>query len=254
MSFPNLGLSLPWPERPNIPWSPGHTAPPSLEMLLLLRYGLPNLACGLRSDASGGGGFGYGFGEMDRGVDMREGEANLLPFDLLSLLDFIFISMPVMNPDLEVNGIKADLSMERRNAKEGDDIEAVERKVRFAEDLGIEESKVLSHREVQRKGVSVPQIQVQWLSTTSEFLSWEDLTFIRRKFPSFDPWGQGSQPPGGIAMNPDLEVNGIKADLSMERRSAKEGDDIEAVERKVRFAEDLGIEESKYGEELLDSG
>lgn len=62
---------------------------------------------------------------------------------------------------------------------------------------------ILGCRDLRRKGVDVFQIQVQWLNFMESTATWEDFMFICCKFPSFDPWGQGSIRGGGIVMVKD---------------------------------------------------
>lgn len=56
---------------------------------------------------------------------------------------------------------------------------------------------VLDRRLVHRREIDVSQILVQWVNSDSTTATWEDLQFISRKFPSFDPCGQGSCRGGG---------------------------------------------------------
>ncbi|KAK6150337.1 hypothetical protein DH2020_015269 [Rehmannia glutinosa] len=60
---------------------------------------------------------------------------------------------------------------------------------------------VLDSRWIRRKGEDVQQILVHWVNSSSDLSTWEDLKFIQKTFPQFDPWGQGSTQPGGIVMN-----------------------------------------------------
>lgn len=64
----------------------------------------------------------------------------------------------------------------------------------------IEPCAVLNTRFVCHAGLEVPQLLVQWLSSAPEIATWEDLNFLRKKFRSFDPCGQGSCHGGGIVM------------------------------------------------------
>lgn len=56
---------------------------------------------------------------------------------------------------------------------------------------------VLDRRQIHRGRLEVEQILVQWGPDSSDLVSWEDAKDIRKKFPTFDPWGQGSLIGGG---------------------------------------------------------
>lgn len=69
---------------------------------------------------------------------------------------------------------------------------------------------ILCNRMVQRHGIEIPQILVHWLNSTTTAATWEDYVFIRCKFPTFDPCGQGSSSGKDIVMAArDLEVEGL---------------------------------------------
>ncbi|KAH6786813.1 hypothetical protein C2S52_006365 [Perilla frutescens var. hirtella] len=59
---------------------------------------------------------------------------------------------------------------------------------------------VLDRRVVHRRRIPVEQVLVQWEGTHSDLQSWEDIKFMKKKFPTMDPWGQGSKNGGGIVM------------------------------------------------------
>ncbi|KAG8376226.1 hypothetical protein BUALT_Bualt09G0041000 [Buddleja alternifolia] len=56
---------------------------------------------------------------------------------------------------------------------------------------------VLSRRIIPRNGTVATQVLVHWVDSSPEQASLEDLTSLRSRFPSFDPWGQGSIEEGG---------------------------------------------------------
>lgn len=66
----------------------------------------------------------------------------------------------------------------------------------------------LATRMITRSQTEIPQVLVMWVNSTPEAATWEDWSFLRRKFKAFDPWGQGSSQEGGIVKdNMDLEGN-----------------------------------------------
>lgn len=58
----------------------------------------------------------------------------------------------------------------------------------------------LNNRSIDRRVVEVFQVLGRWMHSNFELATWEDIKHIRSKFPSFDPWGQGSSPGGGNVM------------------------------------------------------
>ena len=52
-------------------------------------------------------------------------------------------------------------------------------------------AKVLQRWVIMRNGVPVIQYLIKWHQLGEEEASWEDQTLITRKFPEFQPWGQG---------------------------------------------------------------
>lgn len=59
---------------------------------------------------------------------------------------------------------------------------------------------VLDKRSIKRRNHAVVQWLVQWTDASLEEASWEDAEQIEKKFPTFDPRGQGSFQGGSIDM------------------------------------------------------
>ncbi|KAH6820459.1 hypothetical protein C2S53_002617 [Perilla frutescens var. hirtella] len=90
----------------------------------------------------------------------------------------------------------------------------------------------LDSRTITREAAIVPQLLIRWeASEDSNLLSWEDEKFVRKKFPSFDPCGQGSFVGGANVVHragllgeehaKDGEVMGLVGEMEA-------GDEIEA--------------------------
>ncbi|GER41309.1 RNA-binding (RRM/RBD/RNP motifs) family protein [Striga asiatica] len=57
----------------------------------------------------------------------------------------------------------------------------------------------------------VEQALISWAGMGRNFTSWEDSSFIRSKFPTFYPCGQGSSDPAGIVVIAELIEEGNEA-------------------------------------------
>ncbi|KAK6152008.1 hypothetical protein DH2020_014643 [Rehmannia glutinosa] len=100
---------------------------------------------------------------------------------------------------------------------------------------------VLDHREITRKGEKVQQLIVKWIDLKDGFDSWEDLKFFKKKFPNFDPWGQGSIEHGGIVVSSELNEDGEEELGFLDKMGVVLSELSEGLETGlVRNEEDLG--------------
>ncbi|KAK9040867.1 hypothetical protein V6N11_016003 [Hibiscus sabdariffa] len=60
---------------------------------------------------------------------------------------------------------------------------------------------VLDKRVVKRHNQPVSQLLIQWSNLGDECATWEDYSALKRQFPDFDPWGQGSSAGEGNVMH-----------------------------------------------------
>lgn len=108
---------------------------------------------------------------------------------------------------------------------------------------------ILDSRLLRRGKTEVSQLLVRWGEVDSGLISWEDEKYLTAKFPTFDPWGQGSKIGESIVVNGD-DVNGevtrIKA-AGMRRGSngGAVGGGSKCVEGEGVKMEFLGLKEEK---------
>ncbi|KAH6804575.1 hypothetical protein C2S51_032822 [Perilla frutescens var. frutescens] len=117
---------------------------------------------------------------------------------------------------------------------------------------------VLDRRVVHRRRIPVEQVVVQWERTHYYLQSWEDIKFMKKKFPALDPWGQGSKNGEGIVMTAtpidgkgsesllEFEDNGrTKLEVVIEGENGDKSAIEEETEAKIKFLgfDHLGIEE-----------
>lgn len=57
---------------------------------------------------------------------------------------------------------------------------------------------ILARKMVKRQGRAVTMVLVQWLNESEEEATWEYLFDLQKKFPTFEPCGQGSQNRGAL--------------------------------------------------------
>ncbi|KAL0368374.1 UNVERIFIED_CONTAM: hypothetical protein Scaly_1056300 [Sesamum calycinum] len=58
---------------------------------------------------------------------------------------------------------------------------------------------ILARRLIPRNNVGVAQVLIHWSHASLEQATWEDYSEMDSKFPSFDPWGQGSKKGEGMS-------------------------------------------------------
>ncbi|KAG2307520.1 hypothetical protein Bca52824_027268 [Brassica carinata] len=58
--------------------------------------------------------------------------------------------------------------------------------------------KILERKMVKRQGKAATQVLLQWTNQGEEVATWEFLFDLQRKFPSFEPCGQGSSNRGDL--------------------------------------------------------
>jgi hypothetical protein len=56
---------------------------------------------------------------------------------------------------------------------------------------------ILDRRLVKKGNTAIPQGLIKWKFIDADAATWEDLTVLRSRFPTFDAWGQASAPEGG---------------------------------------------------------
>ncbi|KAL0392815.1 UNVERIFIED_CONTAM: hypothetical protein Sradi_2504300 [Sesamum radiatum] len=61
---------------------------------------------------------------------------------------------------------------------------------------------ILARRLIPRNNVEVAQVLIHWSHASPEQATWEDYSEMDSKFPSFDPWGQGSKKGEGMSHYP----------------------------------------------------
>lgn len=91
--------------------------------------------------------------------------------------------------------------------------------------LSKEPETVLEVRSIKKHNAAEIQWLVKWKQQPVEDATWEIAANIMQKYPTFDPWGQGSSYGGGINTmvtnldhTAELERQSVTADLEIEER------------------------------------